>query len=33
VPKDEQLARVLSHGRRRVAIHAENEARMNALPA
>ncbi|MGF7155811.1 dihydroorotase [Novosphingobium gossypii] len=30
VAEDEQLARVLAHGRRRVAIHAEDEARMNA---
>ena len=30
VAQDEQLARVLAHGRRRVAIHAEDEARMNA---
>ncbi|KHK89364.1 dihydroorotase [Novosphingobium malaysiense] len=29
VAEDEQLARVLAHGRRRVAIHAEDEARMN----
>jgi len=30
VAEDEALARVLAHGRRRVAIHAEDEARMNA---
>ncbi|GGB92417.1 dihydroorotase [Novosphingobium endophyticum] len=30
VAEDEQLARVLAHGRRRVAIHAEDEERMNA---
>ena len=30
VAEDDALARVLSHGRRRVAIHAEDEARMNA---
>jgi len=30
VAEDEQLARVLASGRRRVAIHAEDEARMNA---
>ncbi|MCJ2178528.1 dihydroorotase [Novosphingobium album (ex Hu et al. 2023)] len=30
VAEDEQLARVLANGRRRVAIHAEDEARMNA---
>lgn len=30
VDDDEALARVLAHGRRRVAIHAEDEARMNA---
>ena len=30
VAEDDQLARVLAHGRRRVAIHAEDEARMNA---
>jgi len=29
VAEDEALARVLAHGRRRVAIHAEDEARMN----
>lgn len=30
VAEDEALARVLAHGHRRVAIHAEDEARMNA---
>jgi dihydroorotase len=30
VAEDEALARVLAHGKRRVAIHAEDEARMNA---
>ncbi|MGF7169580.1 dihydroorotase [Sphingobium xanthum] len=30
VAEDEALARCLAHGRRRVAIHAEDEARMNA---
>lgn len=30
VAEDEQLARVLASGKRRVAIHAEDEARMNA---
>jgi len=30
VADDEALARVLAHGRRRVAIHSEDEARMNA---
>ncbi|QMW22753.1 dihydroorotase [Sandaracinobacteroides saxicola] len=30
VPDDETLARVLAHGRRRVAIHAEDEARMQS---
>jgi len=30
VDEDEALLRVLSHGQRRVAIHAEDEARMNA---
>src|SRR5688500_5312975 len=30
VAEDEQLARVLASGRRRVAIHAEDEARLNA---
>ncbi|MES2337803.1 MAG: dihydroorotase [Pseudomonadota bacterium] len=30
VAEDDQLARVLAHGERRVAIHAEDEARMNA---
>ncbi|SFF75039.1 dihydroorotase [Novosphingobium sp. CF614] len=30
VAEDEQLARVLAHGRRRVAVHAEDEARMQA---
>lgn len=30
VSEDADLARVLAHGRRRVAIHAEDEARMNA---
>ncbi|MCW2395971.1 MULTISPECIES: dihydroorotase [unclassified Sphingobium] len=30
VAEDEALARVLAHGRRRVAVHCEDEARMNA---
>ncbi len=33
VAEDEALARVLAHGSRRVAIHAEDEARMNARKA
>ncbi len=33
VPDDETLRRVLSHGRRRVAVHAEDEDRLNQLKA